>query len=129
MNRSKLSAILNKEDYIKYNNKEVLFQGRVVKVITYESENRQGSYERGLKWSHRKYGLLIRKGKTKYSHFISANHGETWVELVAGERIKSAIRQSKNKVILGNTTTKEFAFEGIQEINRKWDGPNYRWRR
>jgi hypothetical protein len=127
----KLSETLDKSQYEKYHRKKVLFKGKVVEVYIYESSgNRQGSYERGLKWSSTRYGCLVRN-RTKNSITVSVNHGKTWIKQPyhVYDGYKYAVKNSKDKVVLGRVVEKEFAFEAIQEINRKWDGPNYRWRK
>jgi len=127
-----LSKTLDKSQYEKYNGKKVKFGRYNVTVRIVESDNRVGSYERGIAWTHRKYGILLRGREGNWS--ASVNHGKTWVSVFSRHPyfysdFRSVISLSKNKVILGDGMTKELAFEGIQAINRKWEGPNYRWRK
>jgi hypothetical protein len=127
-----LSKTLDKKQYEKYDGKKVKFGRYICTVRVVESENRVGSYERGIAWTHRSYGVLLRGREGNWS--ASANHGQTWRPLFGTHPydysdFKYVIREAKNKVILGDSMTKELAFEGIQAINRKWEGPNYRWRK
>ena len=118
----KLSATLNKDEYKAFEGKLVMFQGRVTKVTTYSSESQYGSWERGFKWTHTTYGVLKRGTKRLLGTEISFDHGATW-----HTTYKDA-KRSKGKVILGKEKSKEFAFDSIQDINRRWDGPTYVWR-
>lgn len=120
---------LAKPQYLKYMYKEVMFKGKKVKVRSYTSHNRKGSYERGLAWGETQYGVLER-ARTKQTVTLSADHGKTWRRYPAwGEYCKWAVRNTpKGKIKLDSRLDKELAFEGIQAINRKWEGPSYRWR-
>lgn len=127
-----LKKVLDKAQYEKLNGKKVKFGRYTPTVRVVESENRVGSYERGIAWTHRKYGILLRGREGNW--WASANHGETWIALFSRHPyfyydFKPVISGCKNKVILGDDMTKELAFEGIQAINRKWEGPNYKWRK
>jgi hypothetical protein len=112
----KLSEKPVKEEYIKYRGKVCQFGGSKVKVDIYRSESRQGSWERGFKFVTVKYGELQRVTDKKYSY----NHGKTWQFFAKPDR------GVKGKVRIDKDVDKEFAFEGIQEINRRWD-PGYKW--
>jgi len=120
---------LAKPQYLKYMYKEVLFKGRKMKVCSYTTHSQKGSYERGLAWGETTYGVLERS-RTKNTRTLSADHGKTWHKFDSwGECEKWAVRRTpKGKLILGQRMDKELAFEGIQAINRKWEGPSYRWR-
>jgi hypothetical protein len=125
-----LKKTLDKEQYRKLNGKKAKFGRSIVTVRLVRSENRVGSYERGVAWTHREYGILLRGREGNYS--ASANHGQTWTYVFARSPysyrdFSTVIRFAKNKVILGDSMTKELAFEGIQKINREWEGPGYRW--
>ena len=116
-----------KEQYIKYKGKKVIFKGKVVEVGTVERSNQKGSYERGLAWSRTTYGVLIR-ARTKNTYTVSADHGATWHKVNNWEK-DHVVRWTKvGRVKLDSHLDKEFAFEGIQAINRQWEGPNYRWK-
>jgi hypothetical protein len=52
----------------------------------------------------------------------STDHGKTWHSM-----LNDALK-CQGKVVLSRDTHGEFAFEAIQAINRKYDGPNYKWR-
>lgn len=103
--------------------KTVQLGSRKVKVLSYDSENRQGSYERGLKWSRNTWGYLMwqpsKGGRTQYS----GDHGQTWYD-----SFHTMIKNRKGKIRLENNTSKEFAFDSIQDINRRYYGPGYEWK-
>jgi len=127
-----LSKTPIKAEYMKFNNKKVKFGRFNVLVRIVESETRVGSYDRGIAWTRRKYGILLRGRKGNWS--ASANHGKTWEPVWQNrpyyyEDFRNVIRSSKNKVILETQLDKELAFEQIQAINRRWDGPGYKWRK
>jgi hypothetical protein len=125
-----LSETLDKSQYEKYHRKKVSFKGRIVEVRVYEGpSNRQGSYERGLKWSSTRYGTL-RRNVTKNNATVSVDHGKTWhrTPYWMYEPEKYALSKTpKGRVRLGTNVEKEFAFDAIQKINREWEGPGYRW--
>lgn len=105
------------ENYKNYHGQIVLLGRSKVKVGKIYRHSRLGSYERGLKFTDTEWAKLTRVSDRK----ISMDHGKTWHVLE-----KDAMR-SKGKIKLKSNTTKEFAFEGIQEINRRYEGPSYRW--
>ena len=118
-----LSATPNKDEY---NAKTEFILGTyVVTTNTYTKTGRSGSYERGLKFSSNTYGYLTRKLKgTKYYKptRYSPDHGKTWYE--SFEEMK---KQRAGKVKLDGYSSKEFAFDSIQKINKEYD-PSYTWR-
>jgi hypothetical protein len=130
MQHPKLSPVVDKEQYKALDGKKALFQGRVVEVKHYETNNQYGSWERGFKFSYITYGVLVRTVREQVGRSkrfvtikqVSYNHGVTW------HYSSRDARKSKGKVILEKNRETEFAFEAIQKINQKWDGPNYRWR-
>lgn len=98
--------------------------GVTVAVYSYTNKSRTGSYERGFKFSSNKYGILIKQLKgTKYYKPVrySPDHGKTWYETLA-----EAKKQRAGKVKLNSTSSKEFAFDAIQKINKDYD-KNYSW--
>lgn len=116
--------------------KEAKLGRQTVYVFTHRNEGRQGSYERGFKFTTVIYGMLTRKEtpaeaakrenrRTRPAQhrrtLYSANHGVTW------HLDPKEARRAKGKFIMSKDKHKEFAFDGIQEINRKWEGPGYRW--
>jgi len=120
----KLSDAVIKEEYLQNDDKVVLLGDKEVTVILDRVDTRSGSYERGLKFGSITYGLLRRRVTTKapYArHEFSCDHGKTW-----HPDIKSA-KKVKGKTIVARSSTKEFAFDSIQKINRDYYGPNYKW--
>lgn len=133
----KLSAVANKIEYIKLRGKPARLGNLNVVVSYYSTETRQGSYERGFKWSTSDWAMLKRKARVKreirrngrlirkYTIEItlySCDHGVTW-----HESSKDA-RKSKGKLKLTGDLRCEMAFHNIQTINRQYDS-NYRWHR
>lgn len=96
----------------------------LVTVNSYTTRSQSGSYERGFKFSSNTYGYLTRKLKgTKYYKptRYSPDHGKTWYETFDDMK-----KQRAGKVKLSVSRTKEFAFDAIQAINKKYDR-NYTW--
>ena len=89
-------------------------------VAKYEKQSQSGSYERGFKFHTTIYAML-QKG-TGWGAMYSFDGGQTWATQSAA--YKSAGRSGK--VMLERTTSKEFAFDAIQRINKEYD-PNYKW--
>ena len=116
----KLSLTPNKEEYKAHAGTKVMLGNLEVMVLVHTTSGRKGSYERGFKFTTSEYGLLThsdKKGRISYS----ANHGANWFA-----NTTSALK-SKGKVILKRETRPEFAFEAIQQINRKYD-PSFKWK-
>ena len=115
-----------KEEYKANDGKDVLLGTEVVYLFLDRKDTKSGSWERGFKFGSITYGILKRtytslKGKRRYFEF-SFNHGATWHKDVA------EARKSKGKVIVDKPALRgEFAFEGIQKINRDYD-PYYKWK-
>lgn len=95
-----------------------------VLVCQYTNDSRTGSYERGFKFGSTTYGYLIKELKgTKYykPSRYSPDHGKTWYE--SFDEMK---KQRAGKVKINSTSSKEFAFDAIQTINKDYDR-NYSW--
>lgn len=120
-----LSATPNAAEYIANNEQQCLLGKTVVTVSSYSNYSRTGSYARGFKFSDNTYGYLIKKLKgTKYykPSRYSADHGATWHESFSEMK-----KQRAGKVKLSSTSSKEFAFDSIQKLNKEYD-PSYTWR-
>jgi len=127
MSYPKLSKTPVKEEYIKLKGKKALLGKKVVTVDSAETRNQVGSYERGIAWNESEYGILVRPA-SKESVWVSANHGATWHKVYKWSK-ETALRYTrKGRIKLNHKMDKELAFNGIQEINRRWEGPSYRWR-
>lgn len=114
-----ITFISTKDNYIKFKGQKVKFKGRVVTVGCHMTESRGGSWERGFRFSTSYWAKLTNsKGQ------VSFNHGETW-----GTDIKCNFKTSQGKMKLSAYNHGELAFEGIQKINREYEGPSYQWRR
>jgi hypothetical protein len=126
----KLNKVFNQAQFESLKGQKAQFQGRVVIVDTHETHNSYGSWERGFKFSDRTYALLTRtvmyrqrkNSRATKQNDYSVNYGASW-----HPSIREALK-SKGKITLEQETHGEFAFEAIQRINRKWEGPGYRWR-
>lgn len=120
-----LSAIAVKEEYLQHDQKVVMLDNQEVTIRLERSDTRSGSYERGFKFGSITYGILKRvtqtpKGRNRAPEY-SCNHGKTWH---SSER---EAKKSKGKTIVARSMHGEFAFEGIQKINREYYGPSYKW--
>lgn len=109
----------NKEAYVKHRGKKVKFRGRVLTVGYHCTESRGGSWERGFRFYRSEWATL-----TSPRGLVSMDHGKTW-----HPNARCAMAASHGKMRLSSDNHGEFAFHGIQEINRKWEGPGYQWRR
>lgn len=123
----KLDKIPNKEQYIALKGKKAMLGQKVVEVGSAETRNQVGSYERGIAWNESVYGILIRPA-SKDTVYVSADHGATWHRVFKWSKERAVKCTKKGRIKLNFNRDKELAFEGIQAINRKWEGPNYRWR-
>jgi hypothetical protein len=126
-----LSIPVNKEEYNQHRGQQVLLGDKVVTVETDYVSGRSGSYERGFKFTSTTYGILRRdiQKKSRYKNGApytvqeySADHGVTWASSV-----KDA-KKAKGKIIVNRTSNGEFAFDKIQQLNREYYGPNYKWK-
>lgn len=121
----KLKTPADPAQYKKLAGKKALLDNKVVTVISAQRDTQYGSWERGFKWVHTTYGVLRHKPRPKTSPYYivySADHGATW-----HATMRDALKVRKGKVVLEKQREQEFAFDGIQEINRKWDA-GYKWR-
>lgn len=114
-----LSATPDKEQYKALMGQQVCLGQTAVTVVSYAREGRSGSYERGLKFSTTTYGGL-KNAKGQFSF----DHGKTWAYYDA-DAFKKAARGERTRI--ATDSRKEFAFNGIQAINRSYD-PNYKWK-
>lgn len=114
-----------KESYIKFKGQKVKLNGRAVTVTCHETKSKGGSWERGFRFYNSEWAMLKNaKGQ------VSFDHGKTWHDDSSfGRGRRLAFKASKGKMKLSSSNHGEFAFNGIQEINRKWEGPGYRWHR
>lgn len=120
-----LSATPVVEEYVANKGKECQLGKYVVTVVLYERNSQSGSYDRGFKWTDTTYGILTRQLKgTKYYKptRYSPDHGVTWYE-----SLHEAKKQRAGKVKVAVHKSQEFAFAGIQKINKAYDS-NYRWK-
>ena len=127
MSYPKLSKTPVKEEYIKLKGKKALLGKKVVTVDSAETRNQVGSYERGIAWNESEYGILVRPA-SKESVWVSANHGATWHKVYKWSKETALRYTKKGRIKLSKKQDRELAFNGIQEINRRWEGPSYRWR-
>ena len=120
-----LSATPIAVEYIANKGQQCLLGKAIVTIGSYTNDSRTGSYERGFKFSSNTYGYLVKQLKgTKYYKPVrySADHGATWHE--GFDEMK---KQRAGKVKLNSSSSKEFAFDSIQKLNKDYDR-NYTWR-
>ena len=94
-------------------------QAEVSKV---ETESRGGTWATGFRFYRSEWALLKRVRKTSRIEY-SMDHGKTWHSTIF------LAKKSKGKLKLSSSNHGEFAFHGIQQICREYEGPNYRWKR
>ena len=111
----RMNTSLVKQEYLDYESKQVDFGALRVVVSVHRIEGRQGSWEKGFKFTTNTYGML--HGSKGYS----VNHGASW------HPDKKSAMKSKGKVKLESSKRGEFAFEAIQKINRDYD-PSFKWK-
>lgn len=124
----KLSTVPNKDEYKANNGKKALLGDMEVTVFLDIKDTKSGSWERGFKFGTITYGVLRRdhaysktKAVTRIRQEYSYDHGKTWHPLTIDAK------KVKGKVIVERSSSKEFAFDIIQRINREYN-PGYRWR-
>lgn len=123
----KLSKTPVKEEYIRLKGKKALLGKKVVTVESEETSNQVGSYERGIAWNKSEYGILVRPA-SKDTVWVSADHGASWHRVFKWSKEHAIKYTRKGRIKLNFNRDKEMAFEGIQAINRRYEGPGYRWR-
>lgn len=111
-----LSSKPVKQEYWDYSGKTVLLGKLQVTVYMHVIEGRQGSYERGFKFTTNTYGKLYNPKTGEYS----VNHGASW-------HAERDVMKSKGKVKIESSKRGEFAFDSIQKINRDYD-PSFKWK-
>lgn len=107
------------ENYRRYRGQKMRIGKNIVIIEVYRTESRGGSWERGFKFSNSEWGILKRVSDKSFS----MDHGKTW------HSNPKAAAKSKGKMRLNSETRGEFAFEGIQKLNREYYGPGYKWSR
>lgn len=108
------------ENYLNYRGKKVNCGNSIVLVTFHRTESRGGSWERGFKFYETEWGMLQQCSDKLYS----MDHGKTW-----HSHSKIAAKKSKGKTKLKSHSHGEFAFDGIQKLNRDYYGPGYKWSR
>ena len=112
------------EEYAAYAGQQCLHRGFTVTVRSYTNDSRTGSSARGFKFGSNTYGYLERQlvGSKHYRpRCYSPDHGTTWYDSLDEMR-----KQRAGKVKLSSTSSKEFAFDSIQKINKDYDR-SYTW--
>lgn len=95
----------------------------IITESVYRKEGRQGSYERGFKFTTTRYRMLVKNGHMKFSTEFSLDDGKTWAH---SEYAAWKASDRKDRIKLSSDKRGEFAFDAIQKINREYD-PNYKW--
>lgn len=136
-----MSTRFTKEWYKENQGKKVTVNGTQCLVTSHRTESRGGSWERGFRFYHSQWAMLTcmqpkkipshlkrvkwaaklvaKMKKEKVKHY-SMDHGTTW------HTTPQDAMKSKGKMKLSSGSEGELAFEGIQQINRKYN-PNYQW--
>lgn len=111
----KLSATPNKDELKLQLDNDCLLDQTVVRVSKDRVSTQSGTYERGLKFHTTTYVMLIQQPDSIFPEF-SFDYGKTW----SNSRIKARKSAGRAKIMLERNTEKEFAYNKIQAINRKW---------
>jgi hypothetical protein len=112
-------------EYIANKGQECKLGRFTVTVLSHTKDSRTGSYARGFKFGSNTYGYLRRQlAGSKYYKPVcySPDHGVTWYD-----NFNDMLKQRAGKVKLNSTSSKEFAFDSIQKINKEYD-QSYAWR-
>lgn len=104
---------LTKPDFEALKGQQVKVGRYVVVVCHHERRTQSGTYATGLKFHKTTYGVL-KQDKGKFFSKFSADGGETW-----HHNLEAAFK-SKGKIMLNRETTKEFAYDSIQRLNRQY---------
>lgn len=108
-----------KENYIKLRGKKVKCGRSIVEVAVHRTESRGGTWATGFRFYNSEWAMLKRISDGYYS----MDHAKTW------HPSAKAAAKSKGKMKLSSSNHGEFAFDGIQNICREYEGPGYRWKR
>jgi hypothetical protein len=103
-----------KQWYLDNMDKTVSAGGYTCQVIRRRKTGKQGSWERGFKFTTSVYGGLQRGNPN--APLYSFDHGRTW-----NRNEQRALAVRAGKTLLERHTEGELAYEAIQQINRKWD--------
>lgn len=121
----KLNEVANKTEYAEHMGQDVLLGRKTVKVVEYTKDGKSGSWERGFKFSTTKYGGLYDEKAKK----VSFDHGATWHWNSGSNYYDEVFRDTKTgRVRLASSSHGEFAFNKIQELNKQYFGPGYKWK-
>lgn len=116
---SRFTFSKTKDDYLLLRGTTITVNRRKVLVTYHRTESRGGSWERGFRFYNSEWAML-KSAKGLYS----MDHGATWH---ASPRL--ACKLTRGKLRLKTSNEGELAFNGIQEIARRYEGPGYRWSR
>ena len=111
-----LSKTPNKEELLANMGEDCKLGRYVVQVSDDRVNTQSGSYERGLKFHVTTYVVLSRTMKTKGFKELSYDYGKTWNY----SRIQAMKSAGRAKIMLERNTHKEFAWDAIQAINRRY---------
>lgn len=110
-----LSKEPNKEELKAHIGEDCKLGRYVVRVSTDRKNTQSGTYEKGLKFHTTTYVVLLRKPDAMFPE-MSFDYGKTW----STSRLQAQKSAGRAKIMLERETHKEFAYDAIQEINRKW---------
>ena len=92
----------------------------VVRVGTDRVNTQSGTYERGLKFHTTTYVVLLKKPDAMFPE-MSYDYGKTW----STSRNQARKSAGRAKVMLARETRKEFAYDAIQAVNRRYGVGKY----
>ena len=115
----KLSAVAIVDEYNENMGKMCLLGHYEVEVCVHVRNTQSGSYSKGLKFHARRIGYLKRKEAANGTYaptVYSFDHGATWHKTV--DQARKAV--GRKLITLRLDTHKEFAYDAIQAINRRF---------
>lgn len=109
-----LSAKADPKEYADHMDEECKFGKFKVTVGKDTIHSKSGSYGKGLKFHVREVGYLTRMDRS--CKLYSFDHGVTW----NFDKLTARKLAGRKKVTLSRKTNKEFAYDAIQVINKKY---------
>jgi hypothetical protein len=110
-----LSKEANKAELEAHMGEDCKLGRSIVRVDSDRVSTQSGSYERGLKFHTTTYVVLMKKPNAMFPE-MSYDYGKTWSTC----RIDARKSAGRAKIMLKRNTSKEFAYDAIQRINREY---------
>ena len=112
-----LSAKADKRELHKYLNSVCMLGATRVRISTHVENTKSGSWGCGFKFHETTYFILVKDLGKMYPSY-SFDYGKTW----STSKITAFQSAGRAKIVLQRNTTKEFAYDSIQNLNRQYYG-------